>query len=212
MTPGRPFGPMSSKSFIPNGPWLDSAGTQPGWPGGPSPGGTLMDEIAYDVRGFITLRRDSERLPLGDRWRSGRIGTRAFSPGISSSASPPSGGRCSGPGSSASPSRSWPLLPSSAGSTGKAGWSRRRWWTRSSPDIRAAGRSLASGGSCRTATQAVVPLHSKPGFDLERGGRLAGRYYRPPFTGCGPVTPLVNLLAAGPGNAAVFDLVPLIGA
>ena len=79
-------------------------------------------------------------------------------------------------------------------------------------DIRAARRSLASGGSCRTATQAVVPLSSKPGFDLERGGRLAGRYSRPPFTGCGLITPLVNLLAAGPGNAAVFDLIPLTGA
>ena len=68
------------------------------------------------------------------------------------------------------------------------------------------------GISCRTATHAVVPLRSKPGFDLERGGRLAGRYYRPPFTGGGRITPLVNLLAAGAGNAAVFDLIPLIGA
>jgi hypothetical protein len=54
-----------------------------------------------------------------------------------------------------------------------------------------------------------VPLSgSKPGFNLERGGRLVGRYHRPPFTGCGWITPFVNLLVAGPGNAVVIDLIP----
>ena len=72
----------------------------------------------------------------------------------------------------------------------------------------AGGRALISDGSCRTATQAVVPLRSKPGFNLERGGRLVGRYHRPPFTGCGRITPIVNLLIAGPGNAVVIDLTP----
>jgi hypothetical protein len=76
-------------------------------------------------------------------------------------------------------------------------------------DVRAAGRTFALGGSCRTAAHAIVPLQSRPGFDLERGGRLVGRYHRPPFTGCGWITPLVNLLVAGPGNAAVIDLIPL---
>ena len=74
---------------------------------------------------------------------------------------------------------------------------------------RAAGRTLISGGSCRTATHAVVPLRSQAGFHLEQGGRLAGRYHRPPFTGCGWITPLVNLLVAGPGNTAVIDLTPV---
>ena len=69
-------------------------------------------------------------------------------------------------------------------------------------------RALISEGSCRTATQAVVPLRSKPGFNLEQGGRLVGRYHRPPFTGCGWVTPFVNLLVAKPGNAIVIDLIP----
>jgi hypothetical protein len=55
----------------------------------------------------------------------------------------------------------------------------------------------------------VVPLRSQPGFDLERGGRLADRHHRPPFTGCEWITPLVNLLVAGPGNAAVIDLISL---
>ena len=75
--------------------------------------------------------------------------------------------------------------------------------------VHTAGRSLLGDGSCRTSTCAIVPLRSKPGFSLERGGRLAGRYYRPPFTGCGWMTPLVNMLVTGPGNAAVIDLIPL---
>jgi hypothetical protein len=43
---------------------------------------------------------------------------------------------------------------------------------------------------------------------MARGGRLAGRYQRPPFTGCGRLTPVINLLVAGSGNAAVIDLIP----
>jgi hypothetical protein len=73
--------------------------------------------------------------------------------------------------------------------------------------LRACGRDLATGG-CHTARHAVVPLCSQPGFDLGKGGRLAGRYSRPPFTGCGRITPVINLLAAGPGNAVVIDLIP----
>jgi len=53
-----------------------------------------------------------------------------------------------------------------------------------------------------------VPLQSKPGFDLEWGGRLVGRYHRPPFTGCRWITPVVNLTVGGPGNAVVIDLIP----
>jgi hypothetical protein len=74
--------------------------------------------------------------------------------------------------------------------------------------VQVAGRTAISGGRCRTAEQAVVPLWSRPGFDFARGGRLAGRYCRPPFTGGGWVTPLVNLVAAGPGNAVAIDLIP----
>jgi hypothetical protein len=74
--------------------------------------------------------------------------------------------------------------------------------------LRLGGRTVLSGGRCRTSTRAVVPLCSRPGFDLARGGRLTGSYHRPPFTGGGWVTPLVNLLAAGPGNAVAIDLIP----
>jgi hypothetical protein len=68
---------------------------------------------------------------------------------------------------------------------------------------------VISGSSCRTSTHAVVPLRSKPGFSLEGGGRVVGVYHRPPFTGCGWITPLVNLLVAGPGNAVIMDLLPV---
>ena len=74
---------------------------------------------------------------------------------------------------------------------------------------RAAGLTVIGGGSCRTATHAVVPLRSKPGFHLQQGGRLVGQYHRPPFTGCGWLTPFINLLVAGPGNAVVIDLIPV---
>ena len=75
-------------------------------------------------------------------------------------------------------------------------------------NVHAAGWALISDGSCCTATHAVVPLQSKPGFDLEWGGRLVGRYHRPPFTGCRWITPVVNLTVGGPGNAVVIDLIP----
>jgi hypothetical protein len=169
----------------------------------------LMQEIAYAVRGFLTVRNDSLRMPLSgsltiqadldsglftgdlvlDQSAISRtvLGTTLFTATVQITAESPVIGGVD---------------------------HENRMVTTVTVDaviaaVHAAGRTLLSGGSCRTATQAVVPLRSKPGFNLERGGRLAGRYYRPPFTGCGWITPLVNLLAAGPGNAAVIDLIPL---
>ena len=168
-----------------------------------------MREIAYAVRGFLTVRRDSLRVPLD--------GSLTVHPD-------PGSGLFTG---------DLVLRPSIIGRTvlGASLFGATVQITAGSPVIggvdrqsrvfaavtvdavitaaHAAGRPLISGASCRTAAEAVVPLRSRPGFQLERGGRLAGRYHRPPFTGCGRITPLVNLLAAGPGNAAVIDLVPL---
>jgi hypothetical protein len=168
-----------------------------------------MREISYEVRGFLTVRRDSLRVPL-----SGSLTVQAEP----------------GPG----PFTGDLVLRPSSFSRGVLGARivratvqivpRSPVTGRISPDgqlsatvtvdaaitsARAAGWSLTSGDACRTATRAVVPLRSRPGFQLEQGGRLAGRYDRPPFTGCGWLTPVVNLLAAGPGNAAVIDLIPL---
>lgn len=167
-----------------------------------------MREITYVVRGFLTVRRDSLRVPLSGSLMvnadldsglfSGDLvlrqstvsravlGATLFSATVQIEAESPVIGRVDPEG---------------------------RMFAAVSVDavlanVHAAGRALISGGSCRTATHAVVPLRSKPGFNLERGGRLVGRYHRPPFTGCGRITPIVNLLIAGPGNAVVIDLTP----
>jgi len=168
-----------------------------------------MREITYAVRGFLTVRRDSVRVPL-----SGSLALRAD----------PDSGLFTGD----------LVLDESAISRTLLGTSLFTGAVQITPDspvigrvddssqlfatvtvdavitaARAAGRTLISGDSCRTATHAVVPLRSQPGFRLEQGGRLAGRYHRPPFTGCGRLTPLINLLVAGPGNAVVIDLTPV---
>ena len=167
-----------------------------------------MREIEYVVRGFLTVRRDSLRVPLsgsltlnadpdsglfsGDlTLRPSAInrtvlGTCLFSATVQIQAESPVIGRVDPEG------RMFAAVLVDAVIT----------------DVHAAGRALIRNGSCRTATHAVVPLRSKPGFNLERGGRLVGRYHRPPFTGCGSITPFVNLLVAGPGNAVVIDLIP----
>lgn len=168
-----------------------------------------MREIAYAVQGFLTVRKDSVRVPLsgsltvyadaGSGLFSGDLvfhrsavsrtvlGASLVSATVQITAESPVVGRVDDRG------QLFATVTVDAVITA----------------VYAAGRTLISGGSCRTATNAVVPLRSKPGFKLERGGRLVGSYHRPPFTGCGWITPLVNLLVAGPGNAAVIDLVPL---
>jgi len=167
-----------------------------------------MREITYVVRGFLTVRKDSLRVPLsgsltihadpdsglfsGDlALRQSTIsravlGARPFSATVQIEAEPPVIGRIDIEG------RMFATVTVDAVIAA----------------VHAARWALISGGSCRTATHAVVPLRSKPGFNLERGGRLVGRYHRPPFTGCGWITPFVNLLVAGPGNAVVIDLIP----
>ncbi len=171
----------------------------------------LMREIAYTVRGFLTVRRDSVRVPL-----TGSLAIRAdldsglFTGDLVLSQSAV---KRTVLGVSLL-SATVQIIPESP-VIGMVDRDSRMVATAVVDavitDVHAAGRPLA-GISCHTATHAVVPLRSKPGFDLERGGRLVGRYSRPPFTGSGLITPLVNLLAAGAGNAAVFDLIPLIGA
>jgi hypothetical protein len=166
-----------------------------------------MREIGYWVRGFLTVRKDSLRVPLNgsltlhvdadsgvfsgefvlDQSAISRtfLGVRIFSAIVQIEAD------------------------AVAGQIDDGGWMSATVTVDAAiAAVRAAGLTLISGGACRTATHAVVPLRSEPGFNLERGGRLAGVYQRPPFTGCGWTTPLVNLLVAGPGNTVVIDLIP----
>jgi hypothetical protein len=169
----------------------------------------FMHEIAYAVRGFLTVRKNSVRVPLNgslalradldsglftgdlvlDRSTISRtvLGVGLFSAAVQIAAESPVIGVLDHEG------RMYATVTVDAVIA----------------EAHAAGRTLLSSGTCRTATHATVPLRSRPGFSLERGGRLVGRYHRPPFTGCGWATPLINLLVAGPGNAAVIDLVPL---
>ena len=167
-----------------------------------------MDEIAYTVRGFLTVRRNSLRAPLrgsvtlqvhrdsglftGDLTLQPStvsrtvLGASLFSSTVQITAGSPVIGRVDREGEVfATVTVDAVIAAANAG-----------------------GRTLISGDSCRTAANAVVPLRSKPGFDLDKGGRLVGLYRRPPFTGCGWFTPLVNLLIAGQGNAVVIDLIP----
>jgi hypothetical protein len=169
----------------------------------------FMREFAYRVRGFLTVRKDSLRVPL-----SGSLAVHAD----------PDSGLFTGDLVLQQSTISRTVLGTSLISAtvqiaaefpviGGVDHKSRMLATVSVDAVitavHVAGRTLISGDSCRTTTHAIVPLHSKPGFNLEKGGRLVGRYHRPPFTGCGWITPFVNLLIAGPGNAAVIDLIPL---
>lgn len=167
-----------------------------------------MDEITYAVRGFLTIRRHSLRAPL-----SGSLtihvdrDTGAFSGDLDLGQSAISrtifGARIL---------RATVQIMAESPVTGHFDRETRLSATvtvnAAITGVRTFGRTLLRGGHCRTATHAVVPMRSQPGFDLARGGRLVGEYSRPPFTGCGWITPVINLLAAGPGNAVVIDLIP----
>jgi hypothetical protein len=168
----------------------------------------MVGDIKYEIRGFLTVRRDSLRVPLrGSLTIRAVPGSEHFTGNLL--LRPASVGRRI-------------LGVSLFGATVRidaespvTGWIDERGQMSATVTVdavltavRLGGWTLTSGDSCRTATRAVVPLHSRPGFDLARGGRLAGRYQRPPFTGCGWLTPAINLLVAGPGNAAVIDLIP----
>lgn len=168
-----------------------------------------MREITYAVRGFLTVRTDFLRVPLSgslavhadpdsglftgdlvlDRSTVSRsiLGASVFTTTVEITAESPVVGGADHEGRIFATVLVDALISS----------------------VRAGGKVLISGNACRTAAHAIVPLRSAPGFNLEEGGRLEGRYHRPPFTGCGLITPLVNLMVAGPGNAAVIDLTPL---
>jgi hypothetical protein len=169
----------------------------------------LMHEIAYAAEGFLTVRNSPLRVPL-----SGSLAVHADS----------DSGRFTGDLALHPSTISWRV-------PGATLFTATVQITAASPaigqiddegrltamvtveaviaDVRAAGQTLVSDGSCRTATHALVPLRSAPGFSLQRGGRLEGTYQRPPFTGCGMMTPLINLMISGSGNRVVIDLTPL---
>ena len=167
-----------------------------------------MPEIAYTVRGFLTVRRSPLRVPLN--------GSLTLEPDLGS-------GRFTGSLTLAPSTASRNVLGLSLFSSTVQIMAESAVSGRVSEDIgvlatvtvgavieavRVLGWTVIGSSSCRTAAHATVPLRSGPGFRLDRGGRLTGSYDRPPFTGCGWATSLVNMLVAGPGNTVVIDLVP----
>ncbi|RLK60928.1 fibronectin type III domain-containing protein [Actinokineospora cianjurensis] len=76
------------------------------------------------------------------------------------------------------------------------------------PRVSVLGFPISANPGCQTKSPAVIPLASKPGFDPIRGGKLAGTYTLPALQGCGPLTPLLSGLIAGPGNTLEITLKP----
>jgi hypothetical protein len=167
-----------------------------------------MEEIAYRVRGFLTIRGNSLRVPVSGSLKvhsdpTSGLFTGDFALGQSDVSRIVLGARLVHATVQITPES--PVI-------GHIDAEGRLFATVTVNAVitrlEAGGQTLISGDSCRTATHAVVPLRSAAGFDMKQGGRLAGTYYRPPFRGCGWITSVINLLASGPGNSAVIDLLP----
>ena len=168
-----------------------------------------MQDMAYQVRGYITVRRKSLPVALsGSLTIRAGADARLFTGDLVLDPSTVSR-TVLGAGLFRASVQVTPQSPVIGGFDHEGGVLATVAVSAVISEVSAAGRPLFSGRSCHTARHAVVPLRSGPGFDLQRGGRLTGSYQRPPFTGCGRMTPLVNLLIAGPGNIAVVDLIPL---
>jgi hypothetical protein len=64
------------------------------------------------------------------------------------------------------------------------------------------------GSNCHTASPVVLNLVDTSRIDLTKGFAFAGTYTIPNLTGCGLVTPTLNLLMAGPNNPFTATLKP----
>lgn len=73
-------------------------------------------------------------------------------------------------------------------------------------DLNVAGLPVPVGPACQTATPVSVTVNSQPGFNILKGGNLAGTYTIPPFANCGLATLLINLTLPGPGNTITLTL------
>jgi hypothetical protein len=69
-----------------------------------------------------------------------------------------------------------------------------------------AGIPVPLGPSCETSAPAVVKVTSQKGFNILKGGNLAGSYTIPQFANCGLATLLINLTLTGPGNTITLHL------
>jgi hypothetical protein len=62
------------------------------------------------------------------------------------------------------------------------------------------------GNSCETVTPATIPVSSQPGWNIIKGGDLAGTYTIPQFHHCLLDTLLINLTLPGPGNTITLTV------
>lgn len=69
-----------------------------------------------------------------------------------------------------------------------------------------AGLPVPVGSSCETAAPVVVPVTSQKGFNILKGGNLAGTYTIGQFAHCGLATALINLTLPGSGNTIKLTL------
>jgi len=68
------------------------------------------------------------------------------------------------------------------------------------------GINVPAGDSCETSSAVVATLKSQPGFNVLKGGKVAGSYTIPQFQNCGLATALINLTIPGSGNTISLKL------
>ena len=73
-------------------------------------------------------------------------------------------------------------------------------------DLKVAGIDLPVGNACQTSSPVSVTVSSQPGFNILKGGKVAGTYTIPPFAHCGLQTLLINLTVPGSGNTITLTL------
>jgi hypothetical protein len=73
-------------------------------------------------------------------------------------------------------------------------------------NLTVAGIGVPVGNSCQTKDAVVVDLASQPGFNVLKGGKVAGNYTIGDFSGCGLATLLINLTIPGSGNTISLTL------
>jgi hypothetical protein len=73
-------------------------------------------------------------------------------------------------------------------------------------DLKVAGIDLPVGPACQTSSPVSVTVSSQPGFNILKGGTVAGTYTIPPFANCGLNTLLINLTVPGSGNTITLTL------
>jgi hypothetical protein len=73
-------------------------------------------------------------------------------------------------------------------------------------DLKIAGVDMPVGSACQTSKPVSVTVSSQPGFNILKGGNLAGTYTIPQFANCGLETLLINQTVPGAGNSITLTL------